>query len=147
MCKTVCVCLGFYMSCWHCLTACISCCMHHLTVFTCTSAWVCVCVHEHKTSYLLVLSDSFFLLLYAVKLQRVWFVAPRNSIALWTVCTADLTARPCGLVYVRARGAGPTLRHTARLSLQVCCWKPTVCQLTASRYACIPRWNPCSRVK
>lgn len=79
-------------------------------VWTATAVVVCskcaVCVNL----YLLVLSDSFLLLLDPLEFYSVRAVSPRNNVAFWAVCTANLTARPRWFVNESARRTRPTLR-------------------------------------
>lgn len=65
-----------------------------------------VCVYL----YLLVLLDSFLLLLDPLQFHSVRPVSPGDNVALGAVCTANLTARPCWFVNESARRTRPTLR-------------------------------------
>lgn len=72
--------------------------------------------------YLLILSDSLLLLLDSSEFQCVRSVPSWDDIVLRPVCAADLTARPCGFVYVSARRARPTLRHRVVLLVSAFSW-------------------------
>lgn len=77
--------------------------------------WVCFL-------YLLILSDSLLLLLDSSEFQCIRSVSSWDDIVLRPVCAADLTARPCGFVYVSARRARPTLWHRVVLLISAFSW-------------------------
>lgn len=60
--------------------------------------------------YLLVLSDSFLLLLDPLEFYSVRAVSSRDNVAFWPILTANLTARPRWFVNESARRTRPTLR-------------------------------------
>lgn len=79
-------------------------------VWKATAAVVCSKCTSCVYLYLLVLSDSFLLLLDPLEFYSVRAVSPGDNVALWAVGTANLTARARWFVNESARRTRPTLR-------------------------------------